>query len=149
MQIVTNGTSSRLRKKALQNATHTLTNLLIDGQKYATSSAQADGIEEQFKTKPKENINTTTMATPAKKSVWYCGLQGHFAEECRSRENKEQGKDGKKGFSSPDNVIRRHGTKKQQAKAVEGGLCLYRIKGTKQENTRKCYSKRTKCTLCN
>ena len=142
MQIVTNGTSSRLRKKALQDPTYTLTNMLIDGRKYATSSAQADGIEEQFKTKPNENINTTTIATPTKKKCYYCGfdyphekrpcpaknslcnycgIQGHFANVCRSRVNKEQGKDGKKGFSSPDKrrQTRRQGTKKQQAKAVE------------------------------
>ena len=106
MQIVTNGTSSR--KKAPQNATYTLTNLLIDGRKYATSSAQADGIEEQFKTKPKENINTTTMATPTKKKCYYCGfdyphenqpcpaensvcnycgVQGHFAKVFIKRKN--------------------------------------------------------------
>ena len=70
MQIVTNGTSSRLRKKALQDPTYTLTNMLIDGRKYKTSSAQADGIEEQFKTKPQENINTTTTATPTKKKCY-------------------------------------------------------------------------------
>ena len=116
--------------------------MLIDGRKYATSSAHADGIEEQFKTKPNENINTTTMATPTKKKCYYCGfdyphekrpcpaknsvcnycgIQGHFAKVCRSRVNKEQGKDGKKGFSSPDKrrQTRRQGTKKQQAKAVE------------------------------
>ena len=133
MQIVTNGTSSRLRKKALQDPAYTLTNMLIDGRKYATSSAQADGIEEQFKAKPKVNINTTTMATrtkkkccywgfhyshenrpcPAKNSVCnYCEVQGHFAKVCRSRKNKEQGKDGKKGFSSPDKrrQTRPHGT---------------------------------------
>ena len=138
---MTNGTSSRLRKKALQDPTYTLTNMLIDGRKYATSSAQADGIEEQFKTKPNENINTTTIATPTKKKCYYCGfdyphekrpcpaknsvrnycgIQGHFANVCRSRVNKEQGKDGKKGFSSPDKrrQTRRQGTKKQ-AKAVE------------------------------
>ena len=74
MQIVTNGTSSRLRMKALQDPTYTLTNMLIDGRKYATSSAQADGIKERFKTKPKENINTTTMATPTKKKCYYCGF---------------------------------------------------------------------------
>ena len=51
----------------------------------------------------------------------YCEVQGHFAKVCRSRENKEQGKDGEKGFTSPDKgrQTRRHGTKKQQAKTVE------------------------------
>ena len=74
IQVVANGTSSRLRKKALQDPTYTLTNMLIDGRKYATSSAQVDGIEEQFKTKPKVNINTTTMATPTKKKCYCCGF---------------------------------------------------------------------------
>ena len=142
LQIVTNGTSSRLRKKALQDPTYTLTNMLIDGRKYETRSAQADGIEEQFKTKPKENINTTTMATstkkkcyycgfdyphenrpcPAKNSVYnFCGVKGHFAKVCRSRENKEQQKDQKKGFSSPDTrrQARRNGSKKQQERAAK------------------------------
>ena len=33
---------------------------------------------------------------PAKNLVCnYCGVQGHFAKVCRSRENKEQIKDGK------------------------------------------------------
>ena len=72
MQIVTNGTSSRLRKKAQQDPTYTLTNMLIDGRKYAKSSVQADGIEEQRKTK--ENINATTMATLKKKKCYYCGF---------------------------------------------------------------------------
>ena len=170
MQIVTNGTSSRLRKKAVQDPTYTLTNMLIDGRKYETSSAQTDGIEEQFKTKPKENINTTTMTStkkkcyycgfdyphenrpcPAKNSVCnFCGVKGHFAKVRRSRENKEQQKDQKKGFSSPDKrrQARRNGSKKQQAKAVEASqhqsndesseedYGLYCIEGTKQENTR-------------
>ena len=48
MKIVTSGTSSRLRKKALQDPSYTLANMLIDGRKYETSSAQAEGIEEQF-----------------------------------------------------------------------------------------------------
>ena len=172
LQIVTNGTSSRLRKKALQDPAYTLTNMLIYGRKYATSSAQADGIEakEQFKAKPKENINTFAMATPTKKKCCYCGfdyphenrpcpaknsvcnyleVQRHFAKVCRSRENKDQGKDGKKGFSSPDKrrKTRRHGTRKQQPKTVEASQrqtkdeCseedhVYRIEGTKQKNTR-------------
>ena len=69
--------------------------MLIDGQKYATSSAQADGIEEQFKTKPKENINTTTMATPTKKSVCYCGykdilLKYAIHEKTKNKEKTER-----------------------------------------------------------
>ena len=34
-------------------------------------SASGYGIEEQFKTKPKENINTTTMVTSTKKKCYY------------------------------------------------------------------------------
>ena len=67
MKIVTSGTSSRLRKKALQDPSYTLANMLIDGRKYETSSAQAEGIEEQFKSK--ENINTATTSTTMRKSV--------------------------------------------------------------------------------
>ena len=98
VQIVTNGTSSRLRKKALQDPTYTLTNTLIDGQKYATSSAQADGIEEQFKTKPKENINTTTMATPAKKSVCYCGYKDILLKYAVHEKTKNKEKTERKDF---------------------------------------------------
>jgi hypothetical protein len=67
MKIVTSGTSSRLRKKALQDPSYTLANMLIDGRKYETSSAQAEGIEEQFKSK--ENINTATTSTTMRKCV--------------------------------------------------------------------------------
>jgi hypothetical protein len=42
--------------------------MLIDGRKYETSSAQAVGIEEQFKTR--ENINATAMATPTEKKCY-------------------------------------------------------------------------------
>ncbi|CAB4026663.1 Retrovirus-related Pol poly from transposon, partial [Paramuricea clavata] len=104
MQIVTNGTSSRLRKKALQDPKYSLANMLIDGRKYETSSAQDVGIEEQFKTR--ENINATAMATPTEKKCYYCGFKyphdnqpcpaksaicndcgrkGHFAKVCRTR----------------------------------------------------------------
>ncbi len=146
MKIVTSGTSSRLRKKALQDPSYTLANMLIDGRKYETSSAQAEGIEEQFKSK--ENINTATTSTTTEKKCYYCGfkyphenrpcpakssvcnccgIKGHFAKVCRSREKsfairkEKQGKAQKKGFPSPHKgrQARRHGGKKQQAKAVE------------------------------
>ena len=73
MQIVTNDTSSRLRRKALQDPKYSVANMLIDGRKYETSSAQAVGIEEQFKTR--ENINATAMATPTEKKCYYCGFK--------------------------------------------------------------------------
>ena len=34
--------------------------------------------------------------------VFITKVKGHFAKVCRSRENKEQQKDQKKGFSSPE-----------------------------------------------
>ncbi len=61
MQIVTSSTYSRLRKKALQDPSYTLANMLIDGRKYETGSAEAEEIEEQFKSK--EHINTATTHT--------------------------------------------------------------------------------------
>ena len=172
MQIVTNGTSSRLRKKALQDPTYTLTNMLIDGRKYETSSAQADGIEEQFKTKPQENINTTTTATPTKKKCYYCGfdyphenrpcpaknsvcnhcgVKGHFAKVCRSRENKEQEKDRKKGFSSPDKrrQTQRHGIKKQQANAVEASQRRSNDESSEEEYVYTVVKERNKKTHAN
>ena len=38
---------------------------------------------------------------------------------------------------------------RHRGRKLRGGLCLYRIEGTKQENTRECYSERTKCALFN
>ena len=85
MQIVTNGTSSRLRKKALQDPKYSLANMLIDGRKYETSSAQAVGMEEQFKTR--ENINATAMATPTEKKCYYCGFKyPHGNQPCMPSE---------------------------------------------------------------
>jgi hypothetical protein len=82
MQIVTNGTSSRLRKKALQDPKYSLANMLIDGRKYETSSAQAVGIEQQFKTRG--NINATAMATPTEKKCYYCGFKyPHDNQPCQ------------------------------------------------------------------
>ena len=49
MQIVCNGTSSRLRKKALKESNYSLKDMLIDGRKSETCSAQASGMEEKFK----------------------------------------------------------------------------------------------------
>ena len=53
MQIVckmqTAGTSSRLRKKALKESNYSLIDMLIDGRKSETCSAQASGMEEKFK----------------------------------------------------------------------------------------------------
>ena len=137
MQIVTNGTSSRLRKKALQDSKYSLADMLIVGRKYETSAAQAGGIEGKFKTN--ENINATAITKPTKKKCYFCGfkyphdnrpcpakscicnqcgIKGHFAKVCRSRD-----KSRKKPFTSTDD--KRQGRRdqkkqgKQQANAVE------------------------------
>ena len=141
MQIVTNGTSSRLRKKALQDPKYSLANMLLDGRKYETSSAQAVGIEEQFKTR--ENINATAMATPTEKKCYYCGfkyphdnqpcpaksaicnhcgIKGHFAKVCRTRGKSFASKGQTQSFTSPDKRRQsrwdENKQRKQQAKAV-------------------------------
>ena len=146
MQIVTNGTSSRLRKKALQDPKYSLANMLIDGRKYETSSAQAVGIEEQFKTR--ENINAMAMTTPTEKNCYYCGfkyphdnqpcpaksaicnhcgIKGHFAKVCRTRGKSFASKGNleklqTQGFTSPDKRRQsrwdENKQRKQQAKAV-------------------------------
>ena len=146
MQIVTNGTSSRLRKKALQDPKYSLANMLIGGRKYETSSAQAVGIEEQFKTR--ENINATATATPTEKKCYYCGfkyphdnqpcpaksaicnhcgIKGHFAKVCRTRGKSFASKGNleklqTKGFTSPDKRRQsrwdENKQRKQRAKAV-------------------------------
>eukprot|EP00795_Rhopilema_esculentum_P004495 gene4495-20741_t len=45
LQIVTNGSSSRLRKKALRDPKYTLKEMLLDGQRDETSTQQASSIE--------------------------------------------------------------------------------------------------------
>ena len=111
--------------------------MLIDCRKYETSSAQAEGIEEQFKTKA--NVNAKTKINPSKQKCYYCrckyphenwpcptksstcnycGIQGHFAKFCPSREKSNFGSEGKqersqkKGLASPDNRCWENGTRK-------------------------------------
>ena len=146
MQIVTNGSSSRLRKKALQDPKYSLANMLIDGRKYEMSAAQAVGIEEQIKTK--ENINATATAPPTEKKCYYCGfkyphenqpcpaksaicnhcgIKGHFAKVCRARRKSFENKGNSdklqtQGSTSPDKRRQsrwdEYKQRKQQAKAV-------------------------------
>ena len=49
MYVVCNGTSSRLRRKALRDPNYKLEEMLIDGRKTEVSSAHALGMEEAFK----------------------------------------------------------------------------------------------------
>ena len=48
MQIVCNGKSSQLRRKALRDPEYKLEKMLVDGRKTEVSSAQASGMEETF-----------------------------------------------------------------------------------------------------
>ena len=48
LQIVTHGTSSRLRKKALPDPKYTLKDMLLDGQREESSSKQNKVIEENL-----------------------------------------------------------------------------------------------------
>ena len=102
MQIVTNGTSSRLRKRALKDPKYSLNDMLIDGRKLATSTVQADSIEEQFKNNAVNAMSINSderkcyycgfkyphegRPCPAKSSTCnYCGIKGHFAKVCKSK----------------------------------------------------------------
>ena len=105
MQIVCNGTSSRLRKKALKESDYSLKDMLIDGRKYETSNAQASGMEEKIKDAQLNKLEKTLTKSkcyncgfayphldrpcPAENSTCNsCGLTGHFARVCRKKEKQ-------------------------------------------------------------
>ena len=110
MQIVCHGTSSRLRKRALKDQKYTLTDMLIDGRKAETSTAQASSMDEQLK---ECQINEVTSKRkcyfcgfdyphvdrqcPAKNSTCTkCGIAGHFSKVCRrDKKYSMTPKDGK------------------------------------------------------
>ena len=58
MQIVYNGKSARLRRKALLEPDYKLSDMLIDGRKAEMSSAQASGMEESFQELHVKEIRT-------------------------------------------------------------------------------------------
>ena len=105
MQIVCNGTSSRLRKKALKESDYSLKDMLIDGRKSETSNAQANGMEEKIKDAQLNKLEKTLTKSkcyncgfayphldrpcPAENSTCNsCGITGHFAQVCRKKEKQ-------------------------------------------------------------
>ena len=97
MQLVCNGTSSKLRRKALRDPTYKLEDMLIDGRKAEVSSAQASGMEETFQALQITDAGTRHSCytcglsfphkgkpCPAKQAICSnCGMRGHFAKLCR------------------------------------------------------------------
>ena len=101
MQIVCNGKSARLRRKALREPDYKLAEMLIDGRKAEMSSAQASGMEESFQELHVKEIRTENICEdncgfsyphknkpcPAKHAVCSsCGLTAHFAKLCRKKQ---------------------------------------------------------------
>ena len=104
MQIACNGTSTRLRKRALRDAEYSLKDMLVEGRKTEISTAQASGIEEKFR-----ELRVNAIRKPGKKCYYYgfdyphtdrpcpaqnttctvCGKKGHFAKLCRSTRKQE------------------------------------------------------------
>ena len=101
MQIVCNGTSNRLRRKALRDPEYKLTDMLIEGRKAEVNSAQASGIEETFQDLQVNEIRAektcyrcgfsyphSKQPCPAKNAnCSHCGLKGHFAKTCRKQKD--------------------------------------------------------------
>ena len=106
MQIVCNGKSARLRRKALREPEYKLADMLIDGRKAEMSSAQASGMEESFQELHVKEIRTESTCykcgfnyphknkpCPAKHAICSsCGLTGHFAKLCRKKQQTPQRK---------------------------------------------------------
>ena len=99
-QIITSGTSSRIRKKALRDPMYDLKAILLDGRRDEQSAFQARDIES--KEKGSEDINKINQTAktcrncggsyphagncPAKnKQYKKCGKFNHFAKFCREK----------------------------------------------------------------
>ena len=100
-QIITAGTSTRIRKKALRDPTYDLKAILIDGRRAEQSSYQARDMENQ--NHGQTNIQKVNTASPTcrncggkypheqqqqcpaqGKTCRKCGKSNHFAKVCRS-----------------------------------------------------------------
>ena len=113
LQIVTNGSSSRLRKKALRDPKYTLKEMLLDGQRDETSTQQASSIEGNTEIKQevhrvihsqhkKGHVQTKkchqcrgsyphkNQTCPAAGKICHkCGKKNHFAKYCMSKTQQE------------------------------------------------------------
>ena len=104
LQIVCNGKSSRLRKKALREPELKLQDMIIEGRKSETSSAQASGMETKSTEESQVNVVQKGSRTcyncgfryphyenrpcPAKDQTCNkCGVKGHFARVCKQKED--------------------------------------------------------------
>ena len=104
LQIVCNGKSSRLRKKALREPELKLQDMIIEGRKSETSSAQASGMETKSTEESHVNVVQKGSRTchncgfryphyenrpcPAKDQTCNkCGVKGHFARVCKQKED--------------------------------------------------------------
>ena len=97
MQLLCNGTYSRLRSKALRDPNYKLEEMLIDGRNTEVSSAQAPGMEEPFQALQIKEVSTRNSCytcgfsfphkgkpCPAKRAICSnCGVKGYFAKVCR------------------------------------------------------------------
>ena len=106
MQLVCNGTSSRLRRKALRDPSYKLEDMLIDRRKTEVSSAQASGMKETFQALQIKDVSTRNSCykcgfsfphkgkpCPARQAICSnCGVKGHFAKVCRKPKSAPQKK---------------------------------------------------------
>ena len=116
LQIVTHGTSSRLRKKALRDPKYTLKEMLLECQRDETSTQQASSIESNIG--PKQELHRVIHSQPQKRAVndkqcrqcggsyphknqpcpatgkicHKCGKKNHFAKYCMSKTQQQPGR---------------------------------------------------------
>ena len=105
MQLVCNGTSSRLRRKALRDPSHKVDYMLIDRRQTKVGSAQAVGMEETFQDLKikvgarnscyKFGFSFLHKSKPCSARHAICsnfGVKGHFAKVCRKTKSAPQKK---------------------------------------------------------